>query len=147
MFRFRLQSILDVRKILEDKVLTDYSEHKKALQKEEECLHTIQRQKMVLIDGLRDIQGKTVKVSEITTHALSIQQCQKSEELQTERVREASDRADKKKVELLEAAKKRKAMEILKTHTFEKYLSENNLRERSAVDEMAIVRHKRRVEE
>jgi flagellar protein FliJ len=147
MFRFRLQSILDVRKILEDKVLTDYSEHKKVQQKEEECLHTIQRQKMVLIDGLRDIQGKTVKVSEITTHSLSIRQCQKSEELQTERVREASERTDKKKVELLEAAKKRKAMEILKTHTFEKYLSENNLRERSAIDEMAIVRHKRREEE
>jgi flagellar export protein FliJ len=147
MFRFRLQGILDVRRILEDKVLIDFSEHQKVLRNEKECLQTIQQQKMDLIDELRGIQGKTVNVSEITSHSLSIQRCQKSEEVQTERVREASDRADKKKVELLEAAKKRKAMEILKTHTFEKYLSENNLRERSAIDEMAIVRHKRREEE
>lgn len=143
MFRFKLQSILDVRKILEDKVLIDYSELQKVLRKEEACLQTIRQQKMDLIDALRGIQGKTVNVSEITSHSLSIQQCQKSEEIQTERVREASDRTDNKRVELLEAAKKRKAMEILKAHTLEKYLSADNLRERSAIDEMAIIRHKR----
>jgi len=147
MFRFRLQSVLDVRKILEDKVLLDFSEHQKVLKKEKERLLNIRQQKRDLIDELRDIQGKTVNVSEISSQSLSIQQCQKSEDLQTQRVREASDRADQKKEELLEAAKKRKAMEILKTHTFEKYLSENNLHERAAIDEMAIVRHKRGEEE
>jgi len=143
MFRFKLQSILDVRKILEDRTLIDFSEHQKVLRREEECLQGIQQQKTDLIDGLREIQGKTVNVSEIVSQSLSIQQCQRSEATQAERVREASDRADQKRQELLEAAKKRKAMEILKTHNYERYQSESNLRERSATDEMAIVRHKR----
>jgi flagellar FliJ protein len=147
MFRFRLQTILDVRKLLEDKVHIDYSEHRKALLKEKECLQSIRQQKMGLLDDMRGLQGKTVNVSEIASQSLHIKQCQKSEELQTERVRDASDRADQKREELLEASKKRKAMEILKTHTYEKYQTETDLLERSAIDEMAIVRHKRREEE
>ena len=38
-------------------------------------------------------------------------------------------------------------MEILKTKQFEQHQSDANLLERTAIDEMAIVRHNRRKEE
>ena len=90
MFNFKLQTILDVRKTLEDKVLQEFSQQQKELQKENEQLQSIQRQKRALIDELRNVQGKTVNVSEITMNAEYIKQCLKSEALQQEQVKEAA---------------------------------------------------------
>ena len=144
MFNFRLQTVLNVRKTMEDKVLSEFSEQQKELQKEKEAFQSIQHQKKELIDDLRGIKGKTVNVSEITMKSESIKRCQKSEAIQRERIREAKIRVNKKREELLEATKKRKAMEILKTKQFERYKSDADLLERTAADEMVIVRHNRR---
>ena len=147
MFNFRLQSILDIREIQEDKSLLDFSEQQKALQKEKEELHNIQQQKMKILDNLRDIQGKTVNVSEIMLQSDGMALYQKYEDIQTERVVEAVKKTDEKKDELLEASKKRKTMEILKSKMFKKYQSESEAKERGLIDEMAILRHKRREQE
>jgi flagellar protein FliJ len=143
MFNFRLQTILDVRKTMEDKALSEFSEQKKEFQKEKEILRSIQNQKKKLIDALREIQGKTVNISEINTNSESIKRCQKNEAVQKERVLEAKKRVNIKREELLDATKKRKAMEILKSKQFERYKSDANIVERTAVDEMVIVRHNR----
>ena len=45
MFNFKLQTILDVRKTLEDKVLQEFSEQQKELQRENEHLKSIQQAK------------------------------------------------------------------------------------------------------
>ncbi|MCX5853734.1 MAG: flagellar export protein FliJ [Deltaproteobacteria bacterium] len=147
MFNFRLQTILDVRKTMEDKVLSEFSEKQKELQKEKGVLQSIQQQKKELMDALRDIQGRTVNVSEITMNSDSMKRCQKKESLQKERLREAKMKVNAKREELLEAAKKRKVMETLKTRQLEKYRSDAGVLERKAVDEMAIARHNRRKQE
>jgi len=147
MFNFRLQTILDVRKTMEEKALSEFSEQKKEFQKEKEILQSIQHQKKELIDALREIQGKTVNVSEINMNSESIKKYQKNEAVQKERVLEAKEKVNIKREELLEVTKKRKAMEILKTKQFERYKYDADIIERTAVDEMAIVRHSRREQE
>lgn len=147
MFNFKLQTILDVRKTLEDKVLQEFSKQQGELQRETEQLQSIQRQKMALIDELRNVQGKTVNVSEIATNAEYIKQCLKSEVLQKEQVQEAARRTDIKKEALFDAIKKRKSMEILKTKQYDRHQSDLNLIERTAIDEMVLVRHNRKKEE
>lgn len=147
MFNFKLQTILDVRKTLEDKVLREFSQQQKDLQRENEQLQSIQRQKMALIDELRNVQGKTVNVSEITMNAEYIKQCLKSEGLQKEQVQKAVRMTEIKKDALLDAIKKRKSMEILKTKQYNQHQYDLNLLERNAIDEMALVRHNRKKEE
>jgi len=147
MFNFKLQTILDVRKTLEDKVLQAFSQQQKELQRENEQLQSIQRQKMALIDELRNVQGKTVNVSEITMNAEYIKQCLKSEGLQKEQVQKAVRMTEIKKDALLDAIKKRKSMEILKTKQYNQHQYDLNLLERNAIDEMALVRHNRKKEE
>jgi flagellar export protein FliJ len=147
MFNFKLQTILDVRKTLEDKVLQEFSQKQKELQRENEQLLSIQMQKTALIDELRNVQGKTVKVSEIKMNAEYTRKCMKSEELQKEQVKEAEKMADIKKEALFDAIKKRKSMEILKTRQYNQHQSDLNLVERTAIDEMALVRHNRKKEE
>jgi flagellar FliJ protein len=147
MFRFKLQTILDVRKTMEDKVLSELSQVRRELQKEKEVFESIRLKKKELINTFRDLKGKNVVIGDIAMHSENIKRCQKEEFVQKERVREAKLKVNIKKEELLEATKKRKAMEILKTKQFEEYQSELNILERSAIDEMAIVRHNRRLEE
>jgi flagellar biosynthesis chaperone FliJ len=63
MFNFKLQSVLNVRKTQEDKLLQEFSENQKELHKEHEHLKSIQQEKKLLIDELRGIQGKTLKIN------------------------------------------------------------------------------------
>jgi len=146
MFNFRLQSILDVRKMQEHKVLQEFSQQQRELQRANEQLQSIQRQKMALIDELRNVQGKTVNISEITMNAESIKQCLKSEAHQKEQVKETARIAGIKREALFDAIKKRKSMEILKTRQYNQHQSDLNLLDRTAIDEMALVRHNRKEE-
>lgn len=147
MFNFTLQTVLDVRKTLEDKVIQEFSQQQKELQRENERLQSIHRQKMALIDELRNAQGKTVNVSEIKMNAEFIKQCLKSEAIQQEQVKEAERITDIKKEALFDAIKKRKSMETLKTKQYKQHRYDLNLVERTAIDEMVLVRHNRKKEE
>jgi flagellar protein FliJ len=144
MFNFRLQTILDVRKAIEDKILYEFSEQQKELHKETDHLQSIQQQKCSLIDKLRKMKGTTLNICEITLNTAGIKRCQNNEAIQKERVKAAVKKVDLKRELLLEATKKRKAMEILKTRQHEKHQSDSNLIERTEIDEMVIVRHNRR---
>lgn len=147
MFNFRLQTILDVRKILEEKFLHEFSQQQRESQKEHIRLQTIQQKKNALIDELRNVQGKTVKVSEITINVEHIKQYMKREAVQQEQVTEAERLTKIKKEALFDAIEKRKSMETLKTRHYDQHLSDMNLIERTTIDEMAIVRHNRKKEE
>jgi flagellar protein FliJ len=147
MFKFKLQTILDVRKMLEDKSLQEFAQKQKEFQRENEQLQSIQRQKTLLIDELRNVQGKTVNVSEIKMNVDYMKQCLKRETIQQEQVKEAEKMAEIKKEALFDAIKKRKAMEILKTRQFDQHQSHLNLIERTAIDEMALIRHNRKKEQ
>jgi flagellar export protein FliJ len=147
MFNFKLQSVLNVRITQEDKLLQEFSEKQKELCKEHEHLKSIQQDKMMLVDELRNVQGKTVNVTEIAMNTDGIKRYQKFEALQKEQVREATKKVEEKRTALFEAIKKRKTLENLKSKHFELHQSEANLLERTAIDEMAIVRHNRREQE
>jgi flagellar biosynthesis chaperone FliJ len=62
-------------------------------------------------------------------------------------VRNLEKIVDKKRDELLEATKKKKAMEICKTRHLEKYQAEERILERMAIDEKVIAEHNRRKQE
>jgi flagellar FliJ protein len=144
MYNFRLQTVLDVKKIFEDKALAEFSEQQRELQKEKDALKKIEEQKIKLINAVREIQGKSVNIYEIILKSSDVKQCRKKEVEQCERVSEAGRKVDEKREELLEASKNRKMMEILKTKDFDKFQADANLLERTSIDEMAIVRHNRK---
>jgi flagellar FliJ protein len=147
MFNFRMQTILDVRKTLEEKIIFEFSERQKELQQETETLQLLQQQKAELIDALRNIQDQKIPVIEIAMQSAMIKRHRKEEELQKEAVRNVTNRVDKKRDELLEASKKKKAMEIYKTRHLEKYQAEERILERTTIDELVVTGHNRRTEE
>lgn len=144
MFHFKMQTVLDVRKTLEDKVCSEFSEYQKDLRHETECLQRIQHQKSELIDSLRNIKDKTVPVSEIHIRSARINQYHLEEAVQQETVQNLKAKVDKKREELLEASKNKKAMEICKTKHFEKFQAGQRVFERTEMDELVIAEQNRR---
>jgi flagellar FliJ protein len=147
MFNFRMQTVLDVRKTLEEKIISEFSEKQRELQQETETLQLLQQQKAGLIDSLKGIQDQRVPVAEIAMQSSGIRRCQQQETQQQETVRDCAMKVDKKRDELLEATKKKKAMEICKTRHFERYQAEKRTLERTTIDELVIAGHNRRKEE
>jgi len=147
MFNFRMQTVLDVRKTLEDKIITEFSEHQKELQRETVSLHTIQQQKNELIDSIRNITDKKVSVSEIVLRSDHVKKYQEEEAVQKESLRNLKIKVDEKRDELLVATRGKKAMEICKTRHFEKYQAEGRILERTVIDELVIAEHNRRRQE
>lgn len=132
---------------MEERILHELSERQKELNREKEVLQSIRKQKMELLDELRNIQGKTVNMYEIVVSTSGVDRCQKNEAAQDERVGDAARKLERTRETLLEAAKKRKTVEILKERALEKHRAETDLQQRNAMDEMVIARHGRRVQE
>lgn len=142
-----MQTVLDVRKSLEEKMVTELSEQQRALQKEEERLRRIEQQKEELIEALRKIQDRKVPVGEIHMQSNGIEQCRRREAAQQETVRDLTRKLDRKREELLEASKKKKVMEICKEKHLDKYETERKAVERTTLDELVITGYNRRKEE
>ena len=142
-----MQTVLDVRKALEEKIISEFSEQQRELQQETETLQVVQQQKADMIDALRKIQDQRVPVTEIAMQSAAIKRCRQQEARQQEAVRDCAMKVDKKRGELLEAAKKKKTMEICKTRHFEKYQDEQRILERTIIDELVIAGHNRRKKE
>lgn len=144
MFNFQFQSLLNIRKTQEDILFQEFSEKQRELRNEYELLKSIQKEKVSFINKLKNVQGKMVNVNEIVMNTEGIKRHQKREIFQKEQVKEAQKKMDEKREALFEAVKKRKTMETLKSKQLQLHQSEEKLLERTAIDEMAIVRHNRR---
>lgn len=144
MFRFPLQSVLDVKIMLEDLAQTEWTNQKKALEREQEELLAIQERKSRLIETLRETRGRKVTASEIALSASGVEHCLRSEALQEGRIRDAAAASERKREALVDAARNRKAMETLKEKMALKHRDRIGLVENAAMDEMAIVRDQRR---
>jgi flagellar FliJ protein len=147
MFNFRMQTVLDVRKTLENKIITEFAEHQKELQHETESLQKIHQQKNELIDSLRNIKDKKVSVSEIVLRSAHVKKYQEEEAVQKESLRNLKIKVDEKRNELLVATRKKKAMEICRAKHFEKYQAGERILERTVIDELVIAEHNRRRQE
>jgi flagellar export protein FliJ len=144
MFRFRLQSVLDVKIMQEDMAQSNFARQQDALTKEKEDLLAIQQQKEQLINTLRETRGQRISLPDLLLNTTGVKQCLKCEALQQTRVHQAAVESDRQRGALIEASQKRKAMEILRTKMQQKHQFAAEQLERAAIDEMAIVRHQRR---
>ncbi|MFB3925576.1 MAG: flagellar export protein FliJ [Syntrophales bacterium] len=146
MFLFKLQSVLDYRKTLEEKCLVEYSDSLKYLEKEKNILETLKRRKEVLMNQFLKMQEGDLNSSEIASYVSFIRHMTDKERGQQAAVRKAEEVVEKKRVELLEAVKKRKVMENLKERKKEEYRSEVEAKERKEMDEFGITKFQSKVE-
>ncbi len=135
-FRYRMQSILDIKIKLETQARQEFAQAKLILDKEEEkllllqeLLHRYEEEASGLLHGKLDVQ-------EIRTNKEAIMHTQVSIEEQTERVEEARDKMEEARERLKDVMQERKVHETLKDKAFEEFLMEEKQQESKEIDEL-----------
>jgi flagellar protein FliJ len=144
MYVFKLQSVLDYRKNIEEKILNDFSEKKRELETEKTNLKCLVKERVDLIDELRKMPGKQLHAEDIARHVAYVEKIREKEIKQKEIIERVKNELELKRSELLDAVKKRKVMEKLKERHTDEYESNMRAVEQKNSDEMSVLKFGRR---
>ena len=144
MFIFKLQSVLNYRKAVEEKRLLEFFEEKKRLAEETKRLEQMRCDAEDLLDQLRKKQFRILDSSEIALCLSYIKHVMEKEHIQEDLVTKVNDDFENKKGALLEAVKNRKIMDTLKEKKFQSYKENIAAFERKTDDETAMLRFARK---
>lgn len=144
MFVFKLQSVLDYRINIEEKILNEFSEKKRELEEEKLRLRNLIQERANLIDALRKMQNRMLNIEDIALYVSYVEKVRENETKQKTLIAQVKEQLEAKRKELLEAVKKKKVMEKLKERHTEEYESDMRAVERKNFDEMAVLKFGRR---
>jgi flagellar protein FliJ len=146
MFRFRLQPVLDTRIAFEEKLLREFSERKRELEKGISILDALHEERHSWIRDMQEMMKREVTAYDIGMHSAYINYLKGRIEYQQMAVKGLAEKVEEKREELLEAVKKRKIMENLKERQFIEYKENAEMMERKALEEISIQAYARRQE-
>ena len=66
MFKFKLQSVLDYRLNIEEKILNEFSELKRELDRQKAMLEELKSERESMVAGLRNMQSQTIKAHDLS---------------------------------------------------------------------------------
>jgi flagellar protein FliJ len=144
MLDFKLQSILEYRINMEEKIHNEFSEKKRELDAERLKMKALVKERNNLIAELRMMQNKPLPADDFAVYISYVKQVRENQKKQKIIIHQVKEQVEGKRKELVEAVKQRKIMEKLKQQHLEEY--NNNLRnlEQKASDEMSVLKFGRR---
>ena len=145
MFRFRLESVLNYRRTIEENLLKELSELRRQLSLEEDRLKMMIFEKDRHITELGSLQkgGVTLQIEDIKLYFSYLNGLELKIKNQGDIIKKCQERVDKKLAEVVDAMKNRKILEVIKERGYREYTREINLKEQRLLDEIAVNRFTR----
>lgn len=145
MFRFRLESVLNYRRTIEENLLKELSELRRQLSHEEDRLKMMIFEKDGHINDLGSLQkgGVTLQIEDIKLYFSYLNGLELKIKNQGDIIKKCQERVDKKLAEVVDAMKNRKILEVIKERGYREYTREINLKEQRLLDEIAVNRFTR----
>lgn len=144
MFKFKLQSVLEYRVNVEEKIQGEFSEVKRRLEEQKGILKALVSERENIVNDLRNMQQAPMRADDIAAMFAYVETLRHKEKDQKIVIHQAKEKVEAKRKELVEAVKNRKVMENLKTKHEETYKKEINDLEQKNSDEMAVLKFGRR---
>lgn len=144
-FRFRMQSILDMKAKLEEQAKIEFAQAQQKLLEEQELLAQIVKRKEDYIAYGVELRNKTIDVQEILDNKNAIEYTQELEKKQILAVNVAQKAVDAASRKMMEARTQTRTFEKLKEHAFEEFLQEENRAESKEIDQLNSYRSARNV--
>lgn len=135
-FRYRMQSILDIKEKLENQARQELASAQAALNEELERLEALKERKAGYEAEAAGLLSGTLEILDIEENKTAIIKMEDYILLQKERVRIAEKQVEKAREHLQEIMQERKMHEKLKEHAFEAFLEEEKKQEGKEVDEL-----------
>ena len=140
-FRFSMESVLNIKKKLEEQAKNEYGQANARLFREQEKLNTFLMRREEAKQKLKLILCETLSMTEIrkmedavevlsfyvVQQQLEVKRCEKEVEIAREK--------------LTEAMKERKIFDKLKEKAYEEFLKEDNWKDQKEVDELMSFKH------
>ena len=145
MFKFKLQSVLDYRLNIEEKILNEFSELKRKLDEQKALLEALVSERESRVADLRNMRSATIKADDIASILAYVEHLHEREKQQEEVIRQTGEAVEEKRKYLVEAVKNRKVMENLKDRLEQDYIKDFNETEQKNSDEMSVLKFGRRV--
>ncbi|MCL2854282.1 MAG: flagellar export protein FliJ [Defluviitaleaceae bacterium] len=142
-FVFRLASVLSVREKVEELKKNEFGKAVMELEQERAKLIHLERVRMECIESFRNGLHKGVKPDEIRQHNLFLDRMKILIREQKAAIQLAEQRVEEKRIELVEAMKNRKALDVLKENDYEEFLNEEKQAEQKVIDEIVSYRGSR----
>lgn len=135
-FRYRMQSILNIKIQMEDQAKMELGRAQRRLNEEEERLERLYGRKNDYLEEGRRLRQDSLKVQELRDNEYALARMDEFIEQQKENVRYAERKVEEARQKLEEIMKERKGQERLREKAFEQFVLEVNAAESKEVDEL-----------
>lgn len=146
-FRYRMQSLLDVKAKLETQAKQEFAAAKMALDIENERLEALKERKASYEAEAEALLNGTLKVQEIRDNKSAILKMEDYIVIQKKQIRAAEAKVEAARQKLTGLMQERKMHEKLKEHAFEAFLEEEKKQEGKEVDELTSYTYGQRIRE
>ena len=145
MYRFKLEALLNHRRHQEEVCQKELAQVRRRLFDEREKLERKKREKQESLEKLQAKKKESTTVSDIMLYMNYIQQLSKDIEDQAMHVHKTVKLVDQKRHELISIMQKRKTLKNLKYKEQQAYQQKLMQDERKLMDELASIRHARKM--
>ena len=135
-FIYRMQSILEVKKKLEEQAKNEFAAARAALNEEEEKLEQLRIRKEAYEDEGRALRESTLNIMDIIENKEALLRMDEFIADQQLNVKHAEDRMEEARIALQTAMQESKTQEKLREKAFEQFMKEENARESKEIDEL-----------
>lgn len=146
-FRYKMQSILDIKLKMETQAKQEFAQAKIALEREEECLEQLFFRKREYEENAKKLLSGKLDLQEISSNNEAILMMDGLIVEQKKRVLWAEQFLEKARVKLQEVMQERKVQEILKEKAFEQFLQEEKLQESKEIDQLTSYKYGQKLQE
>ena len=140
-FRFRFQSILDIKSRLEDLKKAKFGEANEELRIQTEKLSVLLNEQVFQYELLKEKNKKGVTPKDLIVYNNYMNRLKQAIEIQKKVIAKAQEAVELARRELIEASKERKKFETLKEKKLEEYWEDYYKKEQTALDEIVSYKY------
>lgn len=135
-FKYRMQSILEVKKKLEEQAKNEFAAARAALNEEEEKLEQLKKRKEAYEEEGRALREDTLNIMDIIENKEALLRMDEFIADQQLNVKRAEDRMEETRLALQTAMQESKTQDKLREKAFEQFMKDENARESKEIDEL-----------
>ena len=139
--KFRLQTVIDYRKLIEKGFKQELAEIQGHLSREEKRLQTLFSERITTLQKLGEHQKREIRLNEITLCHLFLDKIAKEIGQQKERLKILRDEHEKKSIEVVQLTKKKRQIELIKNDHIQNEKQKQKKQEQLMVDEVSKNRY------
>lgn len=140
-FRYKMQSILDIKLKMETQAKQEFAQAKNVLDREEEKLEMLRARKTAHEERAKELLSGKLDLQEINDNNVAILRTEEFIEEQKKRVLKAEQLLENAREKLREVMQERKVQESLKEKAFEAFLQEEKRQESKEIDQLTSYKY------